>query len=218
MPIDTGSARKITKLEVQKNNAHRANVYLDGEFALGVHQDLILEFGLHKGCTLSVEDQQKLEAADAVMKAKDVALEYLAHKQRTEQELRTRLASESYLQSVIEAVVDRIDELGYLDDEQYAHDYVRGRFSNRRFGPFRIRQELRERGVDERFIDQALEELSQEAVRDAARYHAQKKWKQMPDSESYLKRKRKAKGYLRRRGFGFQLIRSVLDEVTDESR
>ncbi len=210
--------RRITRLEAQKRDPERASAHVDGAFAFGVHQELILKHGLHVGRALSVEEQQRIEQDDAVLRARAAAFDYLAHKPRTEGELRRRLRRHDYGPAVIEQVAARLQELGYLDDAAYAQEYVRARFASKGYGPARIRRELLKRGVEEPLIDQALEaHLDAEATREAAREHARKKWQRLQDESDPRRRRQKLYGYLRRRGFTSDTIRHVTDELEREA-
>lgn len=207
------STRRITRMEVQKKDTSRASVYVDGAFAFGVHQDLILKYGLHAGRALTIEEQQRVERDDLSMKARAAAFDYVAHKPRTEEELRRRLQQRDHHAEAIEAAVARLQELGYLDDASYADEYVRARFASKGYGPVRLRRELRQRGVAPVLIDRALEaHLDPEGRLEAARDHGRKKWDRT-EGEEPRRRKLKTFAYLQRRGFTSDTIRQVLDEL-----
>ncbi len=226
MPEDDASSayesparpRTITKLGVQKNDPERANVFLDGEFAFGVHQRLILKHGLHAGRTLSPEEEQQITLEDAAEKAYAAALHYVAHKPRTEGEVRQKLSEKEIADDAAEQAVDRLRRLGYLDDAKYAREYVRGRMANKGYGPVRLRRELQKRGVDQRHIEDAFyHELDEEETLEAARAHARKKWKRLDPDEDPRRRRQKLYGYLRRRGFTSDTIRRVTETLEREA-
>ena len=114
---DDAAAGTITALEQQTNDANRTSVFLDGEFAFGVHQDLVVKHGLRVGRTLTPEEQQEIEHDEQYVQAKQRALDYLAHKPRTEEEVRRKLRKQDVTDFVIEDVVERLYELSYFDDE-----------------------------------------------------------------------------------------------------
>ncbi|HKL87475.1 MAG TPA: RecX family transcriptional regulator [Salinibacter sp.] len=214
---DDPAAGTITALEQQKNDASRTSVFLDGEFAFGVHQDLVVKHGLRVGRTLTPEEQQEIERDEQYVQAKQRALDYLAHKPRTEEEVRRKLRRQDAPEAVIEDVVNRLYELSYLDDEAYAEDYVRNRFASKKYGPVRIRRELVERGVDRHTADAAVDDLfAEKDVRAAARTHAEKRWDRLDDEEP-RRRKQKVYRYLRRRGFTSDTINPLLDELERET-
>lgn len=214
---DDPAAGTITALEQQKNDASRTSVFIDGEFAFGVHQDLVVKHGLREGRTLTPEEQQEIERDEQYVQAKQRALDYLAHKPRTEEEVRRKLRRQDAPEAVIEDVVARLYELSYLDDEAYAEDYVRNRFASKKYGPVRIRRELVERGVDRHTADAAVDDLfAEKDVRAAARTHAEKRWDRLSDEEP-RRRKQKVYRYLRRRGFTSDTINPLLDELERET-
>ena len=209
----TPQARTITKLTTQKNDTSRASVFLDGEFAFGLHQDLVLKHGLHKGVTLSLEDERALQEEDAEMKAKAKAMRYVARRARTITEVRRKLREKDHPEPAIDVAVARLEELGYLDDADYAREYVQSRFQSKGYGPVRLRRELKERGVGRHEIEDAMLLMDDEDVLDAARTHAQKRWPRLAGEDDPRRRREKLGGYLRRRGFTYDTIRRVTDEI-----
>jgi regulatory protein len=215
MPADSDAsdARTITKLTTQKNDASRASVFLDGEFAFGVHQDLVLKHGLHNGATLSLEEERAVREEDAEMQAKAKAMRYVARRARTCQEVRRKLREKDHPDYAIDVAVARLKELDYLDDAEYAREYVRSRFRSKGYGPVRLENELKERGVGRNEIEDAMLELDPGELRAAAREHAEKRWPRLAGEEDPRRRREKLTGYLRRRGFAYEMIRGVVEEM-----
>lgn len=208
------SGGTITSLEPQVNNDDRVSIYLDGEFAFGVHEDVVVKHTLREGQTLTAEERRKVEADEQNVNAKQAALDYLAYKPRTEQEVRRKLRKKDVPSFVVEDVVARLYELDYLDDESYAHDYAHNRFSSKGYGPIRIRRELKERGIDRSLAEAAVDELfAEEDATAAAREHAEKRWSRVAGEDDPRRRKQKMYRYLRRRGFTSDTIYTVLDEL-----
>lgn len=210
---------KITKLVVQDKNPNRVSLFVEGAFAFGVYQDLVLEFGLQVGKTLSVAEQARILEADQVFIAKAKALHYLGYRARTEHEVRQKLRRSGFGEEVVERVVERLHSLEYLDDDAYARDYVRARFSNKGYGPRRIRSELVRRGVGRRLIDTALEEVFRSAdTHAAAREQAEKRWPRLAGEADPYKRRKKLSSFLLRRGFSYDTIARVVEELEQEEQ
>lgn len=208
----------ITALKQQKNDPNRVSLFLDGAFALGIHQDLVVKYDLHTGRVLTPEEQANLEADERLIQAKQQAMEYLAHKPRTEGEVRDRLERADYSPSVIEAAIERLHELSYLDDATYAHDYVKGRFANKKYGPHRMRRELRERGVAPALIDEALAQLeSRVDFPAAAQELAEKYWHRVADEPDPRKQAKRLRGYLMRRGYASSTARAAVETVQERA-
>jgi regulatory protein len=207
----------VTKLAAQQHHPDRASVFIDGQFAFGVHHDLVLKYGLHAGRALSAEEQREIVDADQVSQAKERAFAYLAHKPRTEAEVRRKLADADYADWVIDRAVERLTDLGYLDDAAYAEAYVRNRFANKGYGPRRLASELARRGLDRHAAQAAVDAFFAETdgadPLDAARAAADKRWRRFAREDDPQKRKGRLSRYLQRRGFGFDVIYRVIDEM-----
>lgn len=217
-PDRTGLGGEITRLAVQKNDSDRVSVFLDGAFAFGVHQDLVLKHQLVTGQTLRPDEHQALMEEDEVMRAKGKALDYLAHKARTENEVRRKLRTKECTSAVIDRVIAYLRERGYLDDENYAHEYVRRRFSHKGYGPVRLRAELKKRGIDRHLAETAVDALFEEHDPfPVAQAHAEKKWPRIAREADPRKRRDKLYRHLKRRGFTNDVIQRVIDSIEDEA-
>jgi len=207
----------ITRMAAQQRNPERVSVFLDGAFAFGVHSDLVVRYGLHKGQVLGVEEQQRIVEADRVRSAGQAALDYLGYRARTEQEVRRKLQRKGFDEAVAERAIERLRELDYLDDAAYARSYVKARFRNKGYGPVRLRADLRRRGVAARIIDAVLDEhLERDDLLEAAREHAARRWGRLAREDDPFKRRKKLSDYLRRRGFSYDTTRRVIDELEAE--
>lgn len=208
----------ITRLVAQTRNPERVSVYLDGRFAFGLHRDVVLQHGLHKGLALDVATQERLASADQVLVAKSKALHYLAHRARSEHEVRQKLARSGFSEGVAEQAVARMRELGYLDDAAYAEAYARGRFERGGYGPRRVQNDLLRRGIDRRLIEQTVARVFsvRDDVVEAAREQALRRWPRLAREEDPRKRRKKLHDFLLRRGFSHDTTRRVVEEIARE--
>lgn len=92
----------------------------------------------------------------------DAAVAALARRAHSVRQMRQYLERRSAGPDLAASVLARLRAEGLLDDARYARQFARDRSVNRRQGPFRITRELRARGVADRFITAALEELAPE--------------------------------------------------------
>ena len=93
--------------------------------------------------------------------AMEEASAYLASRMRTIAEMRTHLASKEYSADEIDEAVRELEELGYLDDYQYALRYYEYNREKKR-GSFRAMRELSDKGVDEEIIMNSREDFLHE--------------------------------------------------------
>lgn len=203
----------VTRLVRQQRDAQRVSVYLDGAFAFGLHEDVVMREGVRNGLALTAEAQAALVAADEAMRARRKAMDLLAHRGRSRAELARALRETGFAETAIEDAVARLVELGYVDDDALAQAYVQGRFRVRGYGPGRLRQDLRQRGLPPEAIDGALDTLSADALREVALRHAFRAWQRHADEPDRRKRRKKVYDFLCRRGFDFELAAALAEEV-----
>jgi regulatory protein len=204
---------RITSLRFQKRSPDRVNVYLDGRFAFGL--PALEAAKLRVGQLLSEPDVERLCALDEEQKAYDRALRFLAYRPRSEAEVRNRLEGSGVDGVVIEAVVGRLRERGYLDDAGFARFWVEGR---QRFSPrsaTALRHELRRKGLDDAIIATAVDGLDATAsAYEAARPRALR-LSSLASSDPLVFR-RKIGDFLLRRGFDYEVVREVVARLLAE--
>ena len=191
--------------------------FLNDIFAFGIHQDVLLAHSLHNGLQLDESYVERLVQADALIRAKEVAVTFLGYRARTEYEIRQKLQKKGFSNDIAAQVIERLRELSYVDDAKFARDFVRNRFRLKGHGPQRLRMDLRKAGVASIHIDAALEECTTEdELTEAAMQLAKKRWKRLASESDKTKKRRKLYGYLLRRGHASDTVREVLDKLSAE--
>jgi regulatory protein len=107
---------------------------------------------------------QKPKSTNAQM-SEDAVFEYavraLGRSMRTETEVRrlvrTRVGFGTRGAAMIEAIIARLKQYGYLNDAAYAEAYVRLRQENEKLGQRRVRQVLGQKGISAKIVDEAVE-------------------------------------------------------------
>ncbi|WP_297363948.1 recombination regulator RecX [Thauera sp.] len=139
------------------------------------------------------------------------ALRHLARRDHSRAELARKLAGHGETAEV-EAVIERMAELGLQSDSRYAEAFVRSRAA--RFGSSRLRSELSRRGIDRELIDEAIAGECVESELDRARAVLHSRFSAAPaDAREWARQAR----FLQARGFAPELIRKLLKEPHDES-
>lgn len=204
----------LTRIEAQVHDPDRVSLFLDEEFAFGIHVDLVLSFGLKKGQLLTLGEQRALLEADQPLRARQKALQFLASKPRTEHEIRERLTQEGITSITQEDVLVWLRERGFVHDEAYAKAYVESRMQSGKLGSRRVADELRQKGVDRGVIEEALREQKETHGDDSSLLAlAQRKWDQLHREADTRKRSKKVFDFLVRRGFSFDEAREVLRDI-----
>lgn len=204
-------AGTITDLSEQKRDPERVNVIIDGAFAFGLSADLVLEAGLAKGVTLTLAESADLLARDEVRQATTAAIRLLGHRARSERELRQRLRQKGFNGPAIDQAITRLRDWHYLDDEDFARRWVEGRQEHQPRSERLLTLELRQKGVDKETIDEVIADAEVDEQADALAL-ARRKAGSYRGLEPDVQRRRLA-AFLARRGYSYDVIRPVLDEV-----
>jgi regulatory protein len=148
--------------------------------------------------------------ADPVAAAREIALRRLSVRARSRKELAQDLKSRDVPADAAAEVLDRFSEVGLVDDAAFAQEWVESR--GRRSGAARLRQELRQKGVAEEDIADALGGRDDQADLTNARELATRKAAMMKSLDRVV-RQRRLTALLARRGYSSAVIRRVIGEV-----
>lgn len=196
--------KRITALKQQKRNPQRVSVYLDGAYAFGLTK--IVAAWLQVGQQLGPEKISELQAKDGEEVAYQKALHLLSYRPRSQAEVERNLRKHAASDEIIEAVVARLSKNRLIDDTEFAQRWVENRNTFRPRGAFALRSELRQKGVADKVIDQALEGLDEDSLAQAA---AEKKLRQLNELD-WQDFRRKLSAHLGRRGFSYEIVASTV--------
>jgi len=202
--------RNITAIEIQKKNSKRVNIFLDGEYAFGVAR--IVAAWLQTGQALDEAQITNLQVEDSRDRAIQQANLFLSYRVRSEHEIRQNLRKHEYLDTVIEETIERLVKGGYVNDKQFASDWVENRSNFRPRGRRALTLELRQKGIDESIIEVALEELDDESLA----YDAGLKKARKLKIQDWNEFRKKTSEFLARRGFSYSVIVPIVLRLWNE--
>jgi len=153
--------------------------------------------------------------ADPYAVARSIALDRIAARDRTRHELAKALRAKNVPPEVAEQVLDRLQEVGLVNDAAFAEAWVESRQQRRHLSRPALRRELQAKGVDRDEIDAALETVDFGDELAAARELARRRHAAIAEL-AYPVRYRRLAGALGRRGFGGAIVTQVLREVLGE--
>lgn len=211
----------ITKIERQKKNPNRVNLFIDDLFAFGTHDEVLVKFGLRKGDTVNEELIKKIETEEEFSLAKQAALRFLSYRIRSEKELQSKLKEKEFHPLTIGRVTEHLRSIGMLNDKQFAQSFVHHLLSRKPAGKTLIQRELRLKGIDPDIIQEILREHAEEnneeeLAEQAARKFFGKLRSSRKKSDDQIQRRRIA-NYLTRRGFGWSTINPILRKLFSTS-
>jgi regulatory protein len=136
---------------------------------------------------------------------------------RSRHELEIRLRQKRIPAEIAAVVLDRLTEVGLIDDEAYARVFVAARQRTKPRGAKGLSSELARRGVAREIIDKVLGDLGEaEDPLDAARRAVAPKLRSLA-AKPPAEMRRKAEQFLLRRGFSYGVAREVLDELIKDA-
>lgn len=200
---------RIEELKPSRHKEGRFLVRLESGDLLRVTQEEVLRFRLRAGMDLDAEALEALCACARESSAKTAAANLIGARALSKKELTRRLVKKGSAESDAQAAADWLEDIGALNDAEYAASLVR-HYGERGYGPARVREELRRRGVDRALWDAALEELPPPAeILDRL---IQKKCRGDLSDRKELKRVSDA---LLRRGFSWGEVKAALGRYTE---
>lgn len=153
---------KITKIEVQKKNTSRFNIYVDDQFELGVSEDTLVKLNLKKGDVLSASDLQQIKHQEFQQQAIQQALHYLSYRKRSTKEVEIYLKKQDFPESIIEVAISFCKEQRLIDHEDYVESLKNTLLQTTDKGPEIFRQKLIEAGIEDMLIQQAVTQYEKE--------------------------------------------------------
>lgn len=190
-----------------RRRGNKAKVFVDGEFFAEVDGEAALLRGVREGVELPREELVEACREGERALAMSRALNLLRYRARSSAEVRGRLLRHGHSEGVAEEVVERLRELGYLDDEEFARAVAREKA--RKYGPQRVSAELRAGGVGEEVARGIVEEefAGRSELEDARSAAARRYNKEGSDAEA-----RRVHGFLARRGYSADVCAEVARE------
>ncbi len=185
----------------------RSAVSVDGEFWAELDSSVAIQSGLREGAALSWEELDAVRVAGERPLAMTRALNLLGYRARSEGELRERLGRCGYAPETVEAVIGRLGELAYLDDEEFARQKAREKA--KRYGPRRVSADLMKSGVGRELASRAVEEeFEGRSELEDARSAASRRY----NGEGSEAEARRVYGFLARRGYSAGVCAEVAKE------
>lgn len=199
----------ITNIEYQAKDKSRVNLYIDGEFFMGLPAIVVLENRLKTGQQTDIEALKKLCEDAEREQALSKALGYVARGLKTEKEINDYLFEKEFQSFAVLHAIQKLKEYGYIDDAGYCAAYINTH--NKKYGAIKLKYDLIVRGVDERVVSNALSDAGD--FTDAAYGVALKYVKDKPLDNTM---KAKLKNFLYSRGYGSEVFYSVLSMLNGD--
>ena len=199
---------EITAITPQKHDKTRCNIEVDGRFFCGMELETVMRNRLKAGLSVTGEELSAMQLESEKTTAFDKALSYLSVSMKTEKQMRDYLKKKGYLEGVIDHVVAKLKEYGYIDDALYSASYSSS--VSKRKGKRLIAAELKRKGVGDDAIESALSSIESEteSAENVLKKYLRGKTLDKPTLQ-------KAYRYLIGKGFDFDTAKSALKSLMD---
>jgi regulatory protein len=141
----------------------------------------------------------------------DKACELLARRSHFRAEIERKLRQRGFDETAVSSALNRLSELGYLDDAACAHSLALGPLSRRGYGPLRMRAELERRGAPAKEAAAAVETVFVDGEEEAARRVAERWLSRRTADRAALAR------HLGRKGFSSGTVLRLARELASEN-
>ena len=166
----------------------------------------------------SEESEEKPREIKDVEKARrktfDRAVNLLTYKPRSENELRQRLLEKDWTNTeIVEAVLAKLKEYNYLNDEQFAKEFAASRLRQKPIGKRVLKQKLALKRLDKETVDAALEKAFEDTPEEDVIERAIEKRLRIKGKPETREDSKKFYDYLLRQGFSYDLVSSKMREI-----
>ena len=167
------------------------------------------------------EQRERRRAVDDPELVLAAALRFLEARARSVAEVRRRLTQAGYQPALVDGAIERLVELGMLDDAAFARSWIESRDRARPRAERALRQELAVKGVERVVVDRLLDERSAvdgAAKRDvnAALMLLERQRRTLEREPDPRRRRQKAYGLLARHGFDGDACRDAIDRWNED--
>ena len=170
--------------------------------------DTVRQFNLKAGASLPLSAWEQIKAEEEYRKAKERALYLLDYKDYSYVELFHKL-EKNYSEETCYRVMDKMVELGTIDDRRYAAGLARHYIEVKKFGRYKAYQQMKLKGLTKEVIDEALDKY-EDGTYDRLRELAEKKIGKYIDADNGMA---KLKNYLIRQGYSYDLVKEVVNDL-----
>lgn len=197
----------VTAVEPRKKNL--SALYIDGEFALKLDTQTLLENRISAGTELDDETLHELIQKSDLRRAKEKALWLISYRDHSSKELFEKLRRD-YSEESAQQALERMQELSLINDEAFAQRYAK-ELSAKHQSPSAIRYKLLQKGIDKETAENIVDELEIDPAEEIAALIEKKYIRQLNDEKGL----RRTVAALQRAGYHYGDIKSVISRYAE---
>ena len=194
---------RIERIQASHHKQGRVLVFLEDGACLKITEQELLDFGLRPGDDLDDSTIRRLKEAAGVSDVKATAANLIGKRAMSRRDLERKLQEKGASQAEARYAAEWLEAIGAIDDAEYAAALVR-HCAGLGYGPARMREKLREKGIPRELWDEALDQAGDSAEQ-IDRFLAAKLRGRAPEEAE----KRRLTSALLRRGFSWEEVREA---------
>lgn len=154
-------------------------------------------------------DLMKKKDKEDLNRAKEYVLKFLEYRERSEQEIRKRMARKNYDERLIKETIEFLQNHNLLNNRRFARMWTESCL-RRSYGRWKVRADLNEKGIDKEMVEEVLREsYSKVAEIQIVLELIRKKWPFLKEEENNASLGR-VSDFLKRRGFSFEVVAEAI--------
>lgn len=205
---------KIENYKKLKNGKYRLS--FNNSETMDVYEDVILNLELLLKKDISESLKQKILQENEKYDTYAVGLKYLNTRVRSKKEIWDYLKKKEYSFSNIENAINILEKQGYINDLNFAKAFLNNRLITTSNGPYKIKSDLKEKGVSNEVIDEVMEEYTLDIQKEKILKQMNRMIKSNRNKGNYLL-KRKIFNELSKQGFKRGLLNEYLQNLQLDS-
>lgn len=196
---------KITAVEPRRKQM--CALFIDGEYVMNLDAQTLIENRFDVGREIDDDELKDIIDKSNERRAKEKALWLISYRSHSKKELFDKL-KRSFDEASAQKAVDRMEELGLINDEEFAKLYARKLVNGKKMSVKAAEFELYRKGIDKITAEQVLGELEYDPQTQIIEFIT-KKYKNINDE----KIKRRAVAALQRKGYSWEEIRQAIESL-----
>lgn len=206
----------ITKIAIQQKRVDRYNIEIGGEYAFSADEAVLIEFNLKKGQTLTEEEIAAIQIRDGVQRGVNTAINFLSIRMRSEKEVRDYLRKKEIEPGSWDEIMERLQSMGYLNDEQFTDAYIKTQIQTTEKGPMLILRELKEKGIEDHVSTSLIEQFTEEEQIEKAAALFEKQLKKYKRDSAFLQQK-KAEQHIMTKGYSAAIMKKAANAAEPDA-
>lgn len=204
--------KTITKIEYQKRNKERFNIYIDEEYGFSVDINILIKYSLKKNMELSNELIDDIKSSEEKISVYNYGISVLSRAAKSEYELRHKMQDKGFDSQLIDNAINTLKEQKYLDDEKYCEMFINDKINISKYGVRKIKEALYYKGIDKEIIEQKIKSISSKDEEERAFMLGKKKLLSIKEEDT-RKKGLKLSNYLVGKGFEYETVRKVVNNL-----